>query len=483
VVLIEPGVLHDAAGEAVSSAPLRGREAARLVGVLLLGVIAYQLNATMVTPALPAIAAALHAPDVAGVSSLFFLSGAIGGILLSRWSDQVGRRRALIVIMLILTGGTLLCLFATSLRMLLLGRVLQGASSAAFQIAYVLLRETMTAEMLGPAIGVVTAISGGVGGLDGYLGGFLVERFGFRAIFVVVLLVGLLALAGVARLLPRDRPDAGTPATDWWGGLLLSGALILAMQIIGSGAGSGWLATPTVLYAIGAGLCFLAFWRFEARHPAPLIAVGILRSRRVWPTVLTTLLTLAGIFAAMNFTIVLMGESRAAGFGLDPEHAALALLTPPALVGVIAAPLAGRLATLFGWTRILRLGMALSIALLLLVACLPERWVAIAAMLLLGVTYNGLVLTPLNGLGVLLSPREAPSALPGLNGAGFAIGASLGIALVAPFVARNSAAGYTTALLVSLAIAALGLLSSLLIPAVATRAGRCAEPALSPVAR
>lgn len=72
--------------------------------------------------------------------------------------------------------------------------------------------------------------------------------------------------------------------------------------------------------------------------------------------------------------------------------------------------------------------------------------------------FHGVVLTIVNGLGVLQSPREAPAALPGLNGAAFGIGAGLGIGIVAPFVATG---GYRTALWISVGITVLALVASL----------------------
>ena len=68
---------------------LQGVRAVLLVATLTLAVLSYQLNATMITPVLPQIAAELgeSIDHVSGISSLFFLSGGIAGIVLARWSD------------------------------------------------------------------------------------------------------------------------------------------------------------------------------------------------------------------------------------------------------------------------------------------------------------------------------------------------------------------------------------------------------------
>src|SRR3984957_12594242 len=65
---------------------------------LLFGVIAFQLNASMVAPAVPEIARKLSStPSLVGISqTLFFLVGGIAGIVLTRFSDRAGRRKILI---------------------------------------------------------------------------------------------------------------------------------------------------------------------------------------------------------------------------------------------------------------------------------------------------------------------------------------------------------------------------------------------------
>jgi predicted MFS family arabinose efflux permease len=92
---------------------------------------------------------------------------------------------------------------------------------------------------------------------------------------------------------------------------------------------------------------------------------------------------------------------------------------------------------------------------------LDHKWIVFAGFALLGVFYNGLALTTINGLGVILSPPDAPGALPGLNGACFQIGAGLGIALVAPIVSSGRYLDYQRAMWISTAITVLALFTSL----------------------
>lgn len=113
---------------------------------------------------------------------------------------------------------------------------------------------------------------------------------------------------------------------------------------------------------------------------------------------------------------------------------------------------------------VLRIGIILAIAALFAILLFTDsKWSVFASVAFLGIAYNGLILTTINGLGVIQSPDEAPGALPGINGAGFGIGASLGIGLVAPFVAQGTLGGYTAAMWVSITITILALVASLFI--------------------
>ncbi|WP_407358764.1 MFS transporter [Microbacterium sp. LTA6] len=447
---------------------VRGGRAVALVVTLVLGVLSYQLNASMLTPALPHMATELGVDvgAISQVSSLFFLAGAIGGIVLSRWSDYIGRRRALFIVLGILAVGTLLCLFAPNLPLLLVGRALQGASSAAFQLAYIILSESLSAKVFGMTLGIITAVNGGVGGVDGYIGGLLVENFGYRSIFAVIFVVGILAIFCVIVTVPKDGPVVTTGKMDWWGAAALSIALICLTYFVSQGGSVGWLDPLALAYLAGAIVAFVVFWFVEKRRRSPLIAVHHLKSRQVWPVIATTVLTLSSVFAVINFTVVVLSQTPEIGFGLDAPTAAALFLVPPALIGVAAAPLSGWLAGKLGWILLLRVGLVVSLAAVALIALFPQNMgVVITAIAILGITYNGLVLTTVNGLGVLLSPEDAPAALPGLNGAAFGIGAGLGIGIVAPFVTQITTAGFATALWISAGIVALALIASLLIAA------------------
>ncbi|MFE2676077.1 MFS transporter [Streptomyces hygroscopicus] len=460
--------VHDNNGDDQDGHGYGGKKAAVLTVTLILGVLSYQLNASMLSPALPDMARDMDVSvsSISQISSVFFLFGSVAGMIFTRWSDYLGRRRTLLVVLAVLTAGTLLCLFAPNLQVLLVGRALQGASNATFNFAYLLLSKHLKPRLFGLGVGFVSAINGGAGGVDGYLGGVMADNLGFQSIFLVILVLGLIAMAASWRVIPRDSAPLPNGRMDWWGALLMAFALVCLSEAISEGSARGWTDATALVWCVGAVVAIVAFWAFERRKDNALVPLSHLASRHIWPVLLATVLSLASVFATITFSVVIIAEDSTAGFGLSASTTALMFLTPAALLGAIAAPVAGSIAGRHSWLMTLRVGMVASLLLLAGVALShSHQWIVFVLVAALGLTFNGIVLTSLNGLSVVQSPPDAPALLPGLNGSSFGIGASLGIAVVAPFIGQGTASGFATGLWIAVGIALVALaISSLIRP-------------------
>lgn len=461
--------------------PLR-RKAARvpvLIATLILSILSYQLNASLFSAALPAMAAHFQesTENVAKVQSLFFLTGAVLGMAFSRWSDFLGRRRTLLIVLSMMLCGTVLCLLAPNLTVLLVGRVLQSATSATFTISFLLLSERFSKRLFGISVGIISAVNGGIGGLDGFLGGFITDTIGWQFLFVLVLGVGVLAIVLVAVVVPKRPSRTREGRMDWWGAGTLGTFLVLLSNLIGQASTSGWGDVWTLGYLAGAVIAGLAFVAVERRVERPLIAIEQLRSRQVWPVLASTVLTLAGIFSALNFTVILLSQDAKAGYGLSASMSALLYLTPTAFVGVLTAVFSGWFAQRIGWFKALRISSGLIVVAAVAVAIFAaDRWMVFALLIIMGVLYLGQFQSTVSGIAVLNSPKSAPGSVPGLNGACFGIGASVGIAVVAPAVAAGTIAGYQTALWISAGFALAAFAASLILRPVAASAA--ATPAV-----
>ncbi|GAA0479531.1 MFS transporter [Streptomyces olivaceiscleroticus] len=487
--------------------PLRSRERARtapppatprfLLPALVLAVLGYQINATMLSPALPDIARRLDtSSSLVGLSqTLFFLLAAVGQVTMARLSDYRGRKPIMLLCGALLILGNLACALAPDISVYLAGRILQGVSAAMFSLSFLTLNDLLPPTAFGRAAGIISAVNGGFAGVDAIVGGRLADTVGFRAIFLGGLLLSVVGTAAVARYVPNVAPKAeGT--MDWLGATLLALGLSGLLVGLAQGAGWGWTSAATLGCVLGGLAALTAFVLVQrarstgggtasgtgARTTTPVIDIRLLASRRAWPLLLTVTLTLAGAFGALALTVPLFTQDPHAGYGLSATRAALLYATPAAAIGVIGAPLAGYFGPRVGWRRVALVGSAGS--LLAFAVAVPFRdrpWMLFAALVVLGLTYNGLSITGLNGFAVVSAPRDQQGALTGLTGACFGIGASLGTALASGLITAAGAGGatgsaaYTGAFVVALVLLALAMVTALAIKAVPEDAGSAAR--------
>ncbi|WP_256106037.1 MFS transporter [Streptomyces sp. ODS05-4] len=445
----------------------------RMLTAMVLAVLGYQINATMLSPALPDVIERLGTTTAAaGLSqTLFFLMAAIGQVTLARLSDQRGRKPMMLLCAAVLIAGNLLCVVAPNIEVFIAGRVLQGVSAAMFTLAFLTLDQVLTPAGFGKAAGVITAVNGGLAGVDAIAGGQIADTIGFRGIFVCSTAIAVAGLIGVLRYVPDVPPTLDAAARfDSRGITALAVGLTGVLVGLSQGAAWGWTSVLTLGFLLG-GLAALALFVLSQKSaPNPVIDLDVLASRRAWPLLLTTVCTLGGAFGAIALTIPLFSQDARAGLGLSAVTAAILFLTPIQLIGVVSAPLTGRLGPRIGWRTVVVAGAVANFAIFVVATLfLHQQWVLVAALAALGVTYGGFMLTGLNGLAVTTAPKDKPGSLSGLNGACFGIGAALGIALASAMITTGgdaggpTTAGYTHALYAALALLGLAVLFALLI--------------------
>ncbi len=454
----------------------RGNVTALMVA-LLAACVAFQLNASMLSPALVTMGEELNTDQaVIGLSQTwFFTAAALFSLFLPRLSDIVGRKKILVGMMLLMAVGSVIAALAPDVTWLFVGRIIQGVSGPTVPLCLIMLRSAVSnPRKYGTLMGLITAVNGGVAGVDSFVGGYFAEHFGFRSIFWLMVVLALVATALIAFLAGESKPAAGT-RMDWLGVFFIVvavGALLTALnegaKLVGAFS-SGTLMLGLALVLVSA-VAFYAFWTVEKRAKQPMVETAHLRQRSTWAPLLTTTLTMTGIFAVIN-GIVPAYVQAAEGFGVGPTEMSLIILTPYALLGWIVGPLSGKLAPVLGYTKVLRIGLLGSIAALGIMAFfgLGSLPLMIAGTVLLGIMYAGTVNIMLNGLGVVLSPAGNPGFLPGMNAGAFNLGAGLSFlvlpaVLVATAALGDARASYLTVIVVGLALTVAAFAASLLIP-------------------
>lgn len=415
------------------------RQLLLLIVAVIAGALMTVLDATAVNVALHTVARDLHATLAATQWTLTaYLMMLALVVPVSGWAtDRFGAKRLWLVSLALFMAGSLLCGLATSVSELIAFRLLQGLGGG--MIAP--LAQTILARAAGPArmgrtmssFGLVTVLGPVVGPV---LGGALATEASWRAIFLINLPIGALALVTALRVLPRV-PGNARQYLDVRGLALASAGLAALVYGLSQASSSGGFAHPVVYAPMATGAVLLAgFTGFAARRgPTALIGVRLFTDRG---------------FAAANVVLVLIGMALFGSLLILPlyfqqihGHTALTagLLLAPQGLGVAAAlRLAGRHTDRLGARAVVVPGL-----LLMLVGTLPYALVAdahtsyavlIGALLVRGFGM-GLVMTPVTAAAfVRLSPpmMARASATTVITRQ---IGGSVGTALLAVILTSN----------------------------------------------
>ena len=114
-----------------------------ILAVLSLGGIAYALLQSLVVPALPQIQDSLGTSEgaVGWVLTAFLLSASVTTPIVGRLGDMYGKERLLLIVLVLLAAGTLISAVASSLAVMLVGRVIQGVGGGIFPLAFSIIRD------------------------------------------------------------------------------------------------------------------------------------------------------------------------------------------------------------------------------------------------------------------------------------------------------------------------------------------------------
>ena len=453
----------------VVEAKARRAQPTTLLLAVLCGVLFLDgLDISLVGVALPSIKADLRlsTSQLQWIVSAYVLG--YGGLLLlgGRTADLIGRRRTLLTALGVFAVASILAGATSDGTLLIITRFVKGGAAAFTAPAGLSIITTTFAE--GPernrALAIYSATGASGFSLGLVLGGALTQ-IGWRWAFIVPgpLTLALLLLA--VRAVPRDDVAASARKRfDVGGAVTLTAAMLLLVSSLVEAPDRGWTAAATVGGFAASALLLASFVAIEHRVSAPLVRLGILRSR---PLVRANLgaLALFGPYVGFQFILTLYLQSMN---GWSPIRTALAFLPLGVLIAVGSTRI-GRVMHRIGTARLMVLGfcaMAAGYLLLLRIVAAPDYALVLLPTMLLVGTGIGVCFPALNAQATSGVGDHEQGLASGLVQSSLQIGGAVVLAVVSAIVSAKTGApsdraalfdAYRTALVVVAGVAVAGL--------------------------
>jgi EmrB/QacA subfamily drug resistance transporter len=388
------------------------------------------VDQTIVATALPAIAAATGEVERASwVVVSYLIAATIAAPIYGRLGDAFGRRRLMFVALAVFIIASLLCAAAPTIELLTLARVLQGLGGGGLMtLSQALVGETIPPRERARYQGYIAAVAVSANTFGPVAGGYLTEHFGWQAIFLVNVPIGLAAVALTMRL-----PNRKTERLAWRadpGGLVfftifVATTLFALEQVQHANVDN----LPMAGGLLAAGLIALGLLiRQENRAESPLIPLNLLRMSAIWHSDALAACHGAALVSLITFLPVYLEVVR----GASPSETGLLLV--PLTIGIGAGSLiTGRLVNKTGRTTVFPvMGLALLTTNLVVLALWSSSLGTTAFAFLL--LWNGLFFGTVMGVVQVMVQSAAGSLRLGEAAASVqfsrSIGAAFGTALV-----------------------------------------------------
>lgn len=399
------------------------------------------LDTSVANVALPHIAGNLSATteESTWVLTSYLVSNAI--ILpATNWLGRFfGRKRFLIICIIIFTLSSVLCGAAASLGMLIVARILQGAGGGALQpIAQAVLMESFPQEKRGSAMavfgmGVVVAPI-----IGPTLGGWITDNYSWRWIFYINIPVGILAVF-MANMFIEDPPYISNQRPgkiDRLGFAFMAIGLGTLQLVLDKGQEEDWFASSLITgAAIFAGVMLVLFVIWELSTKEPIVDLRVLKNRNF--SVGTSLMTAMGVVLYGTIALLPLFLQTLLGYpalqsGMTVSPRGFGSITSMILVGRLIGKIDGRYLVMFGFI-VLGYATYLFSDINLMISSSSIMWPNIISGFAMG-----FIFVPLTTMAMGTLPNEQMGNASGVFNLMRNTGGSLGIAAMTTMLSRGS---------------------------------------------
>lgn len=302
--------------------------------------------------------------QAAWLSASVLIAGAVFSPVLGRLADDYGKKKLILVALGLSILGSLICLFAPTYLVLLIGRFLQGACIAAVPVAVALVRQVFSPKTVALTIALITSGSGLVSAFIPRIFASLIEATDYRAVFWVPVLYTALVAIAIATLIP-ESPYATRRGFSPIQPLLLGIMIVLVLVPITFAEEWGWGSSRTILMLVG-GAIAAGLWAVTSlRSSDPLLDLRLFKDVR-----LAMMMVIALCGGAMTGTIFLLISFVAAtppelglGYGLGATPSGVGDFFSVLFVAIFVGGILGGWASgkLFGPVRAIIIGQILGL--------------------------------------------------------------------------------------------------------------------------
>jgi DHA2 family multidrug resistance protein len=399
------------------------------------------LDSSVANVALPHIAGNLSATtdESTWVLTSYLVSNAIMLPATGWITRRIGRKRLLIISIVVFTGASLLCGIAINMPMLIVARIIQGIGGGGMQpLAQSILLESFPPEKLGTAmaaygLGIVVAPV-----IGPTLGGWITDSYSWRWIFYINLPVGLLALF-LVNMFIEDPPyirQAFRGAIDYLGFGLMAIWLGTLQLLLDKGQEADWFAADWIRWIAAISVIALTGFIFrEFIHREPIVQLRVLGDRNFGVGTLITGLfgfVLYGVTAMLPLFLQTLMGYPALDSGLAVSPRGIGSVLSMILVGTLVNSIDSRLLLacgfgILGYSTLLLSHINLGISMSSIV--LPN---------LINGFASGFIFVPLTTMTMGRLRKEEIGNAAGIYNLMRNIGGSVGIASVTTFLVRGS---------------------------------------------
>jgi MFS family permease len=420
---------------------------------------------TMLLPAIPDIIKEFYISynTSSWILSAYLIAGAVSTPVAGKLSDVYGRKKMVMIILIIYIVGISLGGLSTNITFLVIARVIQGIGISMFPIAFGIIRDQFPKEKLAIGVGVFSSMfaAGSVVGLA--LGANIIEHFGWRTTFFSIVFVAI-GLWFVIRRYIHDSTDSidtialesqnpisidkkiknlqetnaltNSKNIDVKGTITLAVTIISFLMILSFSQTQG-IENPLLYVFIVVGIAsLLLFVIIEKRSNSPLVNFQLMTNKVILSANIILVIAFLSMFTVFQTIPVLVRSPQPLGFGENVITTATIQL-PFMIVFLLFAPSSGFIVSKLGNVRPTIIGSIVSTIGFFSLFFFHSNGIVVSTNL--AIIAGGLSLMQVGGFDIILqsTPRRFSGISLGMTVLFNLIGGSVGPAVAGIFMQTN----------------------------------------------